>query len=235
MEARALILKAPGTNCDAETKTAFQVAGATADIIHINELKENKKILDRYSIFVIPGGFSYGDYISAGKILSIELKHFLFEELENFALKGKLIIGICNGFQVLAKMGFLGDVSFDTNKSGRFECRWVRIKTYKSFWTLNMPQVIELPVAHFEGKFVAASAAIRDIRKRVIMRYIDNPDGSENGIASITGKTQNIIGIMPHPERFIFKYQHPLWSKNRLYMQYGLIFFLNAVRYVKKL
>ncbi|MCS7185058.1 MAG: phosphoribosylformylglycinamidine synthase subunit PurQ, partial [bacterium] len=164
---KVLILFAAGTNCEMETQTAFEIVGTKTRLIHINELKKNANLIHKFHIFVIPGGFSYGDYISAGKVLANEIKNSIMEELFNFSRSKKIILGICNGFQVLLKLGLLPYelkhvATLTFNDSGKFECRWVYLKTFKSYITKGMPEVIELPVAHAEGKFVVKSKKILD-------------------------------------------------------------------------
>jgi phosphoribosylformylglycinamidine synthase len=186
---KAVIIRTAGTNCDMETMRAFELAGAQVDRIHINRFISGDKKLDGYQILAIPGGFSYGDDIASGKILANELKNKLGGMLQKFALAGKPIIGICNGFQVLVKMGLLPgktlfkqSVTLTYNECDKFECRWVYLKSVLSsqcsvhsakstakvkgktkrvgcLWTRDLPEIIELPVAHGEGNFVAPDAA----------------------------------------------------------------------------
>jgi phosphoribosylformylglycinamidine synthase len=238
MKPKVLLLTAPGINCNLETKVAFELAGAMVEEIHINRLKENKGVLSRYQIFVIPGGFTYGDAISSGKILALELRHHLNREIEKFISDGKLILGICNGFQVLVKAGFLGKgMSFTNNLSGRFEARWVKLKNVseKCIFTKNIKE-IELPVAHAEGRIVGDKK--RDFNPVFVytkdgeptIEFPYNPNGSFRGIAGICDETGRVFGLMPHPERFIFTTQYPRWTKERKEPQ-GLQIFKNAVEY----
>jgi phosphoribosylformylglycinamidine synthase I len=254
---KAVILRTAGTNCDYETAAAFELAGAKAERVHINRLISGDVKLDDYQIMAVPGGFSYGDDIASGKILANELKNKLGEQIQKFASEGKPVIGICNGFQVLVKMGLLPDeVSFSQtatltfNDSDKFECRWVNLganKKNKSFWVKGLPSVIQLPVAHGEGKFVASTKkTLADIEKNnlVAFRYVDgsgkqatyplNPNGAVNAIAGISNKKGNVFGLMPHPERYVYALQHP--SKvGQLKTEYGwgLQMFKNAVEYCK--
>ena len=182
---KTLIIRTAGTNCDMETAHAFRKSGSDVDLIHINALLDNKKKLMNYKILAIPGGFTYGDDIASGKILANELKHAMKSILARFVKSGRLIIGICNGFQVLVKMGLLpyisGKVDFGVeatlslNDSGRFEDRWVYLKKgqgarvkgqEKCVWTKDLPEVIYLPVAHGEGKFIPKNdAALKNLKK----------------------------------------------------------------------
>ncbi|MBI5306754.1 MAG: phosphoribosylformylglycinamidine synthase subunit PurQ, partial [Planctomycetes bacterium] len=167
-QVKVFILRAPGTNCDMETSVAFQKAGAQADAFHINEWINNPSLIHQYQILALPGGFSYGDDIGSGTVLGNEITQRLISELNLFVKDGKLIIGICNGFQVLVKTGFLPglparaekpvrEASLFTNDSARYEDRWVYLRKYsqKCVFTKNMPQeTVYLPVAHGEGKFI---------------------------------------------------------------------------------
>src|SRR5438477_317848 len=164
MSVKAIILRTAGTNCDQETAHALRMAGAEPDIVHVNQLIVKNVDLDPYQLMVIPGGFSYGDDIAAGKILANELRFKLREALDEFVAQGKRIIGICNGFQVLVKTGFLPGtperaqtVTLAANDSGQFQCHWVRLRREKSAcqWLNETDAQWELPIAHGEGKFVA--------------------------------------------------------------------------------
>ena len=160
---KVCVLRTAGTNCDKETAFAFAKAGAEADLVHVNSLVSATIDLHEYSILAFPGGFSYGDDIASGKVFANELRCKLGEELKEFVKDGKLIIGICNGFQILVKSGLLPgndllkqETSLIINDSGKFESRWAYLKTKNNcVWTKSLPKVIYLPVAHGEGKFVA--------------------------------------------------------------------------------
>lgn len=246
-----LIFRAAGTNCDRETEFAFEEAGAKVETRHINFIKNKKSFLS-YQIICIPGGFSYGDDLGAGKILSLEINLWLKDRLKKIIQKGGLILGICNGFQVLARSGILPDLDFKQkvsliqNDSKRFEARWVQLAVNsagKGIWLKNLPKKIYLPVAHAEGKFYCDSKTLAVIKKnnQFALSYIgkeskvaypDNPNGSLAGIAGLTDKTGKVFGLMPHPERFIFTHQHPCWLKRNI-PAYGFNFFQNAVNYFK--
>lgn len=255
MKPKVLILRTAGINCDKETEFAFALAGAKTYLQHINYLKEEVKLCD-YQIIAIPGGFSYGDDLGAGKILSLELLLWFKEELNRFIEKGGLMIGICNGFQVLVKTGILPDLDFKQkvtlvdNDSCRFEDRWTYLKTQSaerkahSVWLKDLPEIISLPVAHGEGKFYAEKTVLDKIEQnnQVVLRYVEkngglagypfNPNGSLANIAGITDSAGRIFGLMPHPERFIFKHQWPRWKEEELY-SFGLKIFENGVNYFK--
>jgi len=259
---KACILRTAGTNCDKETAFAFSKAGAEAELVHINRLIANEKTLHDYQVLAIPGGFTYGDDIAAGKILANELKCRLTQELEKFINDGKLIIGICNGFQILVKAGLLpgnGDLeqeaSLIINDSGKFEDRWVYLKvqsakpkTKSCVWTKALPEIIYLPVAHGEGKFIVKDKKILERLKKnrqIVFQYCDergdparypyNPNGSVEQIAGICDETGRVLGLMPHPERYISPSQHPRWSVSKSKKDGdGKAIFRNAVDYAKK-
>jgi len=255
MTPRAIVLRAAGSNCDVETKVAFDSVGASAQLIHINRLLNNKVLLDEYQILAIPGGFTYGDDISAGKILANELKYKLADSLRKFHENGKLIIGICNGFQVLVKAGLLPSVNFESeqlvtltnNDSGKFEDRWVYLKVNHSVsvFTQDMPETLYLPVAHAEGKFVAKDQSVLDALKsnrQIVFQYTNpnggpvdypfNPNGSVNDIAGICDPTGRVLGMMPHPERYMDPTNHPRWTREGVDSEaHGIAIFRNAVKY----
>ena len=150
-KAKVIVLRTGGTNCDVETAQAFIMCGVSVDLVHINELSSGEKSLKDYHILAIPGGFTYGDDIASGKILANEMKYRLGEELKYFIEKGKLIIGICNGFQVLVKSGILPGIcadgieaSLSFNDSGKFEDRWTYLRTARCIWTKGIKKVIYL-------------------------------------------------------------------------------------------
>ncbi|AKL98019.1 phosphoribosylformylglycinamidine synthase I [Endomicrobium proavitum] len=255
---KALILRTAGTNCDFETQAAFELCGASAEKLHVNELIEKRDKIFEYDILAFPGGFSYGDDIASGKILSNEVKNKLGEKVQKFALSGKPVIGICNGFQVLVKMGLLPDSklfkqisTLSYNDSDKFECRWVYLKTEKqkgvskSLWVQNLPNIISLPVAHGEGKFIPADKKLLDDlnkNNQVVFRYSSkdgknpkyplDPNGSTEQIAGICNAKGNVFGLMPHPERYVFALQHPGKEGFDGEHGWGKIIFQNAVDYI---
>jgi len=253
---RALVLRAPGINCDEETTHAWNLAGAKADRLHINRLAERPADLDPYQVLTLPGGFSYGDDIASGRILGKQLEQRLGDAIRAFLDRGGLVLGICNGFQVLVRMGLLPGldcdvaVSLTLNDSARYEDRWVRLRADAS----RCPFIAEgdlfhLPVAHAEGKVVVQgdAAGVQRLAKlgRVTLRYIDeagdahgypeNPNGSIGNVAGLTDDTGRVFGLMPHPERFVVSPQSPhaapplsIASEDRRVCD-GLRFFRNAV------
>jgi len=260
---KVCVLRTAGTNCDKETAFAFQKVGAEVQLVHVNELIQKRRSLHDYHILALPGGFSYGDDIAAGKILANELRFKLAAEIKVFLAEGKLIIGICNGFQILVKSGLLPgndelrqEVSLIINDSAKFEDRWVYLKAQSSklrarskcIWTKNLPEVIYLPVAHGEGKFVVKDKmTLARLRRngQLVLRYCDkeggpcgypdNPNGSVEHIAGICDKTGRILGLMPHPERHVFFEQHPRWTQQAKRREgEGLKIFRNAIEHIKK-
>lgn len=227
---KVCVLRSAGTNCDQETAAAFKIAGANTESLHINSLVSGAKTLDNFHILALPGGFSYGDDIASGKIFANELRFKLADSLRKFIADGKLIIGICNGFQILVKSGLLPgaaelkqDTSLIINDSGKFEDRWVYLKPAgRCAWTKGLEKIIYLPVAHGEGKFVTRDKNVLNRlkkNKQIVFEYCDaqgklsgypdNPNGSIENIAGICDETGRILGLMPHPERHIFSAQHP--------------------------
>jgi phosphoribosylformylglycinamidine synthase len=251
-EVRTLILRAPGTNCDEETAFAFEQAGSLVESAHVNELVRREKSLLNYQILVIPGGFTYGDDVSAGKILANELRLKLGEDIQRFVDRGGLILGICNGFQVLAKAGILPPLldgkqrlTLANNDSNRFECRWIYLSVEPKspcIFTRGI-STMSLPVAHGEGKVVANAEMLGSLN--VVLRYADergnvqagypyNPNGSADNIAGICDSSGRIFALMPHPERFIRWTQHPRWARETPRERGdGFAIFLNAVEWVK--
>jgi phosphoribosylformylglycinamidine synthase len=256
VKVKAIVLRAAGINCDMETEYALQLAGAKAERIHINRIIENKALLDDFQILVFPGGFSYGDDVAAGVILANQVKHHLFDLIKKFIENGKLVLGICNGFQVLVKAGLLPSNSLNTkqevtityNDSGKFEDRWVYLapKTDKCIF-IEKGRQIYLPVAHAEGKVTTKDKETLDRLKsegHVAFTYVDkdgkegdypiNPNGSIDSIAGLTDTTGRVLGLMPHPERFVRPTQHPHWTRTRDKVDAdGMTIFNNAVKYIR--
>jgi phosphoribosylformylglycinamidine synthase I len=258
MKPRTMILRTAGTNCDAETVYAFELAGASAQKVHVNRLIENPSLLGEFQLLAIPGGFSYGDDIAAGRILANQITHHLHDALHRFVEEGRPVIGICNGFQVLVKTdllpGPLGGQSGQTctltnNECGRFVDRWVRLasRSRKCIWTAGIDE-LDVPVAHGEGKFVTANEVVRKAlwdRDQVALVYIksdgstatgrfpDNPNGSVDDIAGVCDESGLVLGLMPHPERFLASTQHPSWTRRGSSSDEGagLAVFRNAVRH----
>jgi phosphoribosylformylglycinamidine synthase len=233
-EVRAIVLRAAGINCDLETQNALELAGAQADRVHINRIIEDKSLLDGYQILVIPGGFSYGDDVAAGKILANQIRHHLYEQVQKFIGDGKLALGICNGFQVLVKAGILPftdttgqPVTVTYNDRNKFEDRWVYLAPQTTKCVFIEPdRRIYLPIAHGEGKVVAKNEETLEklhAEGFVAFKYVDengnegdypvNPNGSVDSIAGLTDATGRVLGLMPHPERHVRHTQHPRWTR----------------------
>lgn len=200
---RVLILRAPGTNCDQETAYAFQRAGAKTELVHINRLLENPRLPNEFQILCLPGGFSYGDDIAAGRILANQIRHHLQETLHEFKAAEKLILGICNGFQILLKSGLLLDdmdavppATLTWNDSGKFEDRWVQLVSDQDKCVfLQGVESMYLPVAHAEGKFVCSDPNVMQQLERagqVALRYTNEPRTDATG-GSGTGD------VVPYP------------------------------------
>jgi phosphoribosylformylglycinamidine synthase I len=256
-EVKAIVLRAAGINCDVETEYALELAGAKAQRVHINRMIENKSLLDEFQIVVFPGGFSYGDDVAAGKILANQIVHHLYEPLRKFIEQGKLVLGVCNGFQVLVKTGILpGDnsaqqkqeVTITDNDSGKFEDRWVHLipQTERCVF-IEAGRRIYLPIAHAEGKIVTQDQATLDRLKsegHLAFKYVDengdeggypvNPNGSVESIAGLTDATGRVLGLMPHPERFVRRTQHPRWTRPGNVDSDGMTIFANGVKYVRE-
>ena len=258
---RVLVLRTAGTNCNVETSFAFIQCGASVDEVHVEELLAQRVSMKDYHILALPGGFSYGDDIASGRIFANELRVRLGADVAKFIKDKKLIIGICNGFQILVKAGILPGpfavgaeviqtATLFNNDSGKFEDRWVHLKTSgKCIWTAGLPEQIFIPVAHGEGKFIPASSAVLEGLKKggcIVFSYVTpdggkpeypaNPNGSTNDIAGITDPTGRILGLMPHPERHFLATQHPFWTRLKRKSKFGdgAKVFQNGVDYVKK-
>ncbi len=257
MYVRALVISGYGINCEAETRRAFERAGADVTVMHLSDLMESPVFLQEHHILAVPGGFSFGDHVGSGKILANRLRYGLGESLHEFVGDGKLVIGICNGFQVLVKMGILPlfngefeqQVTLTHNDSGRFEDRWVHLAADAAsvcVWTRGIRQ-IELPVRHGEGKFIARDdGMMQQLRTggQIALRYAlasgepaagiypPNPNGSIDDIAGICDPSGRIFGLMPHPEAFLDGTNHPRWTREGLLPEgAGLTIFRNAVAF----
>lgn len=257
---KVIVLRTAGTNCNEETENAFKQSGAAVDSVHINRFFRGEKHLEDYHILALPGGFSYGDDIASGKILANELRLRLGEDIKRFIDQGKMILGICNGFQVLVKAGILPggpkssdfsqEVTLFTNDSGKFEDRWIHMRPQgRTPWLEGIIQPVYLPVAHGEGKFIPRDDSVLERLKKnnqVVFQYCslngkkpeypDNPNGSADDIAGICDETGRIFGLMPHPERHFRYTQHPFWTRLEKKSKYGdgAKIFENGVRYVKE-
>ena len=259
------MLRAPGTNCDLETAFAFEACGATADRVHLMRLFETPDLLADYQVLCIPGGFSYGDDIGAGVIFSRQLSGRLEGTLGEFLNRDTLILGICNGFQVLLKSGILPNgtktwpatgeppATLTWNDNGKYTAIWVKLKVCapQNVFLKDLDE-LELPIAHAEGKFVVRDERVLadwEANSQIALRYApqsssqasstnqilpypDNPNGSIANIAGLGDPTGRVLGLMPHPERFLHKTQHPQWTRRQMdAMGSGQKIFQNAVDY----
>ena len=252
LKPRVLVLRAPGTNCDEETARAWQLAGADVETWHVGRVVESPQGLDAFQVLTLPGGFSYGDDLGAGRILATRLGTVLGDALRRLLGRDGLVLGICNGFQVLVKAGLLpgspdlGPSTLTFNDSGHFESRWVHLTPSRG----NCPFLddddgpMELPIAHGEGKFVTAdprALTALETAGQVVLRYADadgqvasaypaNPNGSPGAVAGLCDPTGRVFGLMPHPERHVDPLHHPRWTRRGLDREGdGLRIFRNAV------
>ena len=244
--ARVLVLRTAGTNCDREMVFAFKLVGAQVDLVHFNALLDNPRQLQEYQILVIPGGFSYGDDIAAGKILAVQLRHHLPDQLAQFIQGDKLVLGVCNGFQVLIESGLLpgsennGEVlkaALGTNVSSKFEDRWVYLKRMdesRCIFTSNTGGLVRMPVAHGEGKLILPpdeeERLLNELKEKgqIVYKYAmddgslalgsypENPNGSIADIAGICNPSGSVFGLMPHPERAFQRITYPDWTRTGL-------------------
>ncbi len=254
MKPKGAILFTSGTNCDFETSLAFNLAGGVSDLVHTSDLASPRKIND-YHVLIIPGGFSYGDHLGSATVWAIELQKILGEQIAKFLASGRLVIGICNGFQVLVKLGVLpnteGNFAVEStltdNVSGKFESRWVKLKANRvspSIFTRSI-DLIDMPVAHGEGNFLPKDIGVFNNmikNNQIVLQYVDdeglptalypkNPNGSFASIAGVCDRAGQAFGLMPHPERFIFPYQNLKSAKDNGLI--GLSIYKNAVNYFK--
>jgi len=237
---RVVVLRSRGTNCDLEAVRAFELEGASVERVHTNRLAERPQLVSECDVLFLPGGFSHGDYVAAGRVMAAEVRHLLGDALHDFVANGGFVIGVCNGFQVLVDLGLLEGreraaherrVALAPNHSGRFECRWVHLKNERcnADW-LEEGAVWPVPVAHAEGRVALAPGALADFERRglVALRYTDAngaelpagdagypacPNGADANIAGLCDATGRVLGLMPHPERNLDPWNHPAWTR----------------------
>jgi len=236
---KALVLRTAGINCDAETVRALESAGARTELLHLARVLEEPSRLEAFSLLVLPGGFSYGDDVAAGRLFGFELRQGLAREIAAFVARGGFVLGICNGFQVLVETGILEPdagsgspgartIALTNNRQLRFECRWITLRAERSACPWLVPgEVFPAPIAHGEGRVVvrdpgvlARLAANRQIALRYVRAdgsaaqgYPDNPNGSISDIAGLCDPTGRVLGLMPHPERNLTPWNHPQWTR----------------------
>jgi phosphoribosylformylglycinamidine synthase len=216
---RAIVIAGPGTNRDADIAGALQRAGAAPEIVLSGQLVADPAQLSGAQMLVVAGGFSYGDALGAGRMLALELSlGHLGDALREFVAAGKPVLGICNGFQVLTRAGLLPG-ALGHNAGGSFQCRWVTLQpaSTRSIWTRDMTSPILCPIAHGEGRYVAADLAALQANDQVALRYIDgtNPNGSVDDIAGVSDASGVVLGLMPHPENAVLPRQMPHAAGNR--------------------
>lgn len=252
------VLKTDGINCDMEMAYAFETAGAEPETVHINQLRDGSRSLREYGALAIPGGFSYGDDIASGKVLSNELTSYLSDQLQEFVDDDRPVLGICNGFQVLVRTGLLPSrtlgeqqVTLAENNIGRFECRWIDLSVGKSACKFARPenfeeQPIPMQTAHGEGRFFANPKDIQRLidNNQVVFRYTtkdmqepsgypDNPNGSLDNIAGVCDPSGLVLGMMPHPERSVEAF-HPHRIRTVAARSAANILFKNIVTYARE-
>lgn len=230
----ALVLRTSGTNCEDETVRALQLAGATAESKNTRVVFDKPARLDAYDVLVFAGGFSHGDDLAAGRVWGLETRAHLADSLRAFVERGGIVLGVCNGFQVLVESGIFQpdrepherDIALYSNASNHYECRWVELMSHacRCAWLID-GEVLPVPVAHAEGRFVARDAeALARLRAagQVALTYQQrageqsypaNPNGSVADIAGICDPTGRVLGLMPHPERNLTPWNNPAWSR----------------------
>ncbi|MES3031948.1 MAG: phosphoribosylformylglycinamidine synthase I [Patescibacteria group bacterium] len=244
---KIIIMSGYGLNCEEETKFAFESAGGSADIVHINDLIANPKMLSKYQILAFPGGFSYGDDTGSGKAYANKFKNHLAKELTEFLSQDALVLGICNGFQIITNLGILPG-ALAHNKNGMYIDRWVDLEVGGISPWLKGIKKISLPIAHGEGHYTISKKEYENMKKnkQIAFTYTkgdickfqnleENPNGSDFGIAGVLAYNGRVLGMMPHPERGMFSHQSPLWQMNKKGSKEGagLQIFKNAVKYFK--
>ncbi len=267
---KALVLTGNGTNCDREMAHACELAGARAVIAHTAQLFSGEVRLADYHFLNLPGGFLDGDDLGSAKAGAVRFKygriqddgiHRFLDDLTSFVAAGKLVLGVCNGFQLMVKMGLLPaldgnylrqEATLTFNDCGRFQDRWVYLKANPaspSIFTRGIERGVYFPIRHGEGKFVASPDVLNRIEMHnlAVFKYSDheytsptmefplNPNGSENAIAGICDESGRLMGLMPHPEAFTHFTNHPRWTREQLPVEGdGLILFRNAAAYVRE-
>jgi phosphoribosylformylglycinamidine synthase len=240
MSVKVLIVTGDGVNCEQETKRAFELAGANCEIKHINDFSDSKVSLSDYQILALPGGFSFGDELGSGKVFALKIKNYLESEIKEFVAAKKPVIGICNGFQVLTKLGIFNNnelnVGLAHNHHGRFMDQWTSLSVVSknSIWLDGIDELY-LPIRHGEGRFVSNDNENSTLEKltsngQVALTYQHNPNGSMGGVAGISDTTGLVLGLMPHPEAAI---KDTLYPGGEVQGQIGLKLFENAVEYCK--
>ncbi len=257
---KVLIITGFGLNCEKETAAAFSSCGATPEQVHLNDILNGQRSLDEFHVLAFIGGFSFGDHLGAGTVFANRIKFRMRDQLQKFVADGKLVIGICNGFQTLSRLGlvpaldghfFEQQAALAHNDSGLFRDDWITLKANPAspcIFTKGI-DLIRMPIRHGEGKFVASDETIAKIEEKnlVTLRYANpdgsiakdfpaNPNGSINSIAGICDESGRIFGLMPHPEAFLSPFNDPEWTKKKIEDRLpsegeGKIVFRNAVSF----
>lgn len=253
---KIIVMSGYGLNCEEETKFAFERAGGEADIVHINNLIKNPKQLEKYQILAFPGGFSYGDDTGSGKAYANKIKNHLSKELKKFVEGDTLVIGICNGFQIVTNLGLLSG-GLAHNSGGVYLDRWVDMEVKgKSPWLAGIKK-ISLPIAHGEGRYIIDEKKYKEMEKNKEIAFVykkgdickyqnldANPNGAMHDIAGVLAYNGRVLGLMPHPERGMFFHHRPDWQLQKEILARkgkkiptegpGLQIFINAINYFKK-
>ena len=234
-----MVLWGDGINCENETARAVELAGGKAEKVHINDLVEKPEMLRNFQGLVIPGGFSFGDHLGSGQILALKLERFVKEELQAFVKKFP-VMGICNGFQTLVRLGLLPDANFQKscslikNEQGHFQNEWVELeRNTKSpcVWTKNLPENFVLPARHGEGRFMCESdEVLKGLQKnnQIVLRYKENFNGAVDRIAGVCDSSGLVFALMPHPEAALHDWHLPFRGE-----AWGLEFFKSALQFLK--
>ena len=233
---KVVVLSGFGLNCEVETEHAFKMAGARVERVHLTDLLDGSRHLSEFHIVAFPGGFAFGDHLGAGFVFANRIRHRMYDRLVAFIEQGGLAIGICNGFQMMTRLGMLPGLDGDyrtpratlaPNDQLGYRNAWVRLKVNPDspcVWTQGLSG-LDLPSRHGEGKFLVESADLLEQMEsagQVAVRYVDargepteawpaNPNGSPGGIAGVCDPSGRLFGMMPHPDAFLFPFQHPHW------------------------
>lgn len=258
-EVKVVVLTGFGLNCEVETGHAFRLAGAMVELVHLTDLLDGSRHLSEFQIVAFPGGFAFGDHLGAGFVFANRIRHRMYDRLVDFIDRGGMAIGICNGFQMMTRLGMLPGLDGDyrtpratlaPNDHVGYRNAWVRLAVNPEspcVWTRGLG-VLYLPSRHGEGKFLVESPELMEQMEsagQVAVRYVDqageptekwpaNPNGSPGGVAGVCDPTGRLFGIMPHPDAFLYRCQHPQWFRGtagEIKEGQGVAIFRNGVDY----